>query len=56
MKEIITPKQKSREWAFILLLELPPIETKLSIFKEIIGKTQGIRFNIIPPINAKIIA
>ena len=52
----MTPKQKRRECVLILFLELPPIETKLSIFKEMIGKTQGIKFKIMPPINAKIIA
>ena len=56
MKEMITPKLKIRECVLIFFLELPPIETKLNIFKEIIGKTHGIKFNIMPPINAKIIA
>ena len=53
---MITPKLKIRECVLIFLLELPPIDTKLSIFKEIIGKTHGIKFKITPPINAKIIA
>jgi hypothetical protein len=35
---------------------LPPIETKLKTFKEITGKTQGMRLRMRPPINAKIMA
>ena len=42
------------ECALILNVESPPSEIKLSTFKEIIGNTQGIKFKIRPPINAKI--
>ena len=38
----------------ILIFDSLPIETKLKILSEIIGKTHGIRLRINPPINAKI--
>ena len=56
INEIITPKQKFRACSLIFVFELPPIEIKLRALSEIIGKTQGIRFKISPPMNAKTIA
>ena len=53
-KETKTPKENIIECALILNVESPPSEIKLSTFKEIIGNTQGIKFKIRPPINAKI--
>ena len=52
--EIITPKQKFKACNLTFLVEPPPIETKLSAFRDMIGKTQGIIFKISPPIKAKI--
>ena len=52
INEIITPEQNDRAWALIFDGDWLLIETKLSTFREIIGKTQGIRFKIKPPTKA----
>ena len=50
--DIKTPKQKDNAWNLIFDFDSFPKETKLKIFKEIIGKTHGIKLSIKPPMNA----
>ena len=51
-----TPTAKLSECKRILDKDSPPIETKLRTLRDMTGNTHGIRFNIKPPIKAKITA
>ncbi len=56
INEIKTPKLKDNACNLIFCFDSFPSDTKLKIFKDIIGKTHGIRLSIKPPMNANIIA
>lgn len=52
-KEIRMPSTKVREWASTFFRSPPPSWTKLMILRPITGKTHGMTFRMMPPMNMK---